>query len=358
VLKTQPPSAVSAGSRNNEAEQPPDDRILASLAGALDRTLPVPLGIQLRGLIEFGIALGELPVGQRLPSVRELAERAGIANMTVATVYRELRQAGVIESRPGVGTYVGEGHLGDGLRTSAVRKIQQRIEALFDEAEHLGLAPAVVSSLVNARAARGRTQTRSLRLVMVGNFVDTTQQYAERIQDYLGPGDTVAVTTVTALQSGEAFPQPCDICITLAHRRNEVEHLIPAGIPVVGLSFIPAEETRKLLATIDPMARVGIVSIFPTFMALMKPGVLRFAPHVSDVDVRLITAPDLKAFLGSVDVAIYASGAEATVREFLPPGRQAIEFRYVPDPHAIRQALLPVIERLRSAADPKEEKPS
>ncbi|MFC4170770.1 GntR family transcriptional regulator [Microvirga sp. GCM10011540] len=358
MLKTQTSAAVSVGNRYSGTEQTPEDRILARLANALDRTLPVPLGIQLRGLIEFGIALGELPTGQRLPSVRELAERAGIANMTVATVYRELREAGLIESRPGAGTYVGDGHISDGVRTTAMRKIQQRIEALFEEAEQLGLAPTVVSSLVNARAARGRTATRPVRLVMVGNFVDTTQQYADRIQDYLGAGDTIAVTTVDALQAGDAFPQPCDVCITLAHRRSEVEHLVPTGIPVVGLSFIPAEETRKLLAAIDPMARVGIVSIFPTFMALMKPGVLRFAPHVSEVDVRLITAPDFEAFLGSVDVAIYASGAEAKVKAFLPPGRQAIEFRYVPDPHAIRQSLLPVIERLRSATNTNEDQPA
>ena len=318
----------------------------------------MPLGTQLRGLIEFGIALGELPAGQRLPSVRELAERAGIAHMTVATVYRELREAGLIEAKPGAGTFVGEGHSGESLRSPAMRKIQRRIESLFTEAEDLGIAPAVVASLVNARSARGRSQPRPLRLVMVGNFVNTTQQYAERIQEYLNAGDTIAVTTVDALQAGEVFPLPCDVCITLAHRRGEVEHLIPAGTPVIGLSFIPAEETRAQLAMIDPMARVGIISIFPEFMALMKPGVLRFAPHVSDVDVRLLTAPDLEAFLRSVDVAIYASGAEAKVRQLLPQGRQAMEFRYVPDPHAIRATLLPVLERLRSSNVRQEEDPS
>ena len=104
--------------------------------------------------------------------------------------------------------------------------------------------------------------------------------------------------------------------MTLAHRRGEVEHLVPSGIPVVGMSFIPAEETRAQRAMVDPMARVGIVSIFPEFTALMKPGVLRFAPHVSDVDVRLITAPDLAAFLSQVDVAIYASGAEDRQKTF------------------------------------------
>lgn len=356
--KPEPAPDAYAGIRYSDTEQTPDERILANLAGALDRSLPVPLGIQLRGLIEFGIALGELPTGQRLPSVRELAERAGIAHMTVATVYRELREAGLIEAKPGAGTYVGDGHNSDGLRSSAIRKIQRRIEMLFNEAEQLGLAPSVVSSLVNARAARGPTPTRPLRLVMVGNFVETTQQYANRIKDYLGAGDTIAVTTVDALHAGETFPLPCDICITLAHRRGEVEHLVPNGIPVVGLSFIPSEETRGQLAMIDPMARIGIISIFPEFTALMKPGVLRFAPHVSDVDVRLITAPDLEAFLSRIDVAIYASGAEATVRQMLPENRQAMEFRYVPDPHAIRATLLPVIERLRSSIVSQEDVPS
>lgn len=356
--KPEPTPDAYASTRYKETEQTPDERILANLAAALDRSLPVPLGIQLRGLIEFGIALGELPTGQRLPSVRELAERAGIAHMTVATVYRELREAGLIEAKPGAGTYVGDGHSSDGLRSSAIRKIQNRIETLFNEAEQLGLAPSVVSSLVNARAARGPTPSRPLRLVMVGNFVETTRQYANRIQEYLGTGDTITVTTVDALHAGETFPLPCDICVTLAHRRGEVEHLVPSGIPVVGMSFIPSEETRTQLAMIDPMARIGIVSIFPEFTALMKPGVLRFAPHVSDVDVRLITAPDLEAFLSQVDVAIYASGAEATVRRMLPKNRQAMEFRYMPDPHAIRATLLPVLERLRSSIVMQEEDPS
>jgi DNA-binding transcriptional regulator YhcF (GntR family) len=347
-------SIVAKEGCDSSLEQSTAEKILASLAGSLDRTLPVPLGVQLRGLVEFGIALGELASGQRLPSVRELAERAGVAPMTVATVYRELRKSGLIESKPGAGTYVADGQNGDGLRSSAVRKVQRRIDGLFNEAEELGLAPSVVASLVNARAARGRTSTRPIRVVMVGNFLDTTLQYADRIRAHLDPADTIVATTVGALGEIGSEPFSYDICVTLAHRRGEVEHLLPPGIPVVGLSFIPAEETRALLAAIDPMARIGIVSIFPEFMALMKPGVLRFTPHVTDAQMRLITAPDLKDFLTSIDVLVYASGAEPIVKD-MPPGRQAIEFRYVPDPHAIRETLIPAIERLRTETPTREE---
>ena len=104
--------------------------------------------------------------------------------MTVATVYRELRQSGLIELKPGAGTYVGDGHSSDGLRSAAMRKLQRRIDGLFNEAEELGLAPSLVASLVNARAARGRLSLRPLRLLMVGNFIDTTQQYVDFIRGH------------------------------------------------------------------------------------------------------------------------------------------------------------------------------
>ena len=67
----------------------------------IDRELPVPLGLQVKGLIEYGIACGELSPGERLPSVRELADSLAVAPMTVALVYRGLREAGLIETRGG-----------------------------------------------------------------------------------------------------------------------------------------------------------------------------------------------------------------------------------------------------------------
>ena len=72
----------------------------------IDRDLPVPFGVQLRGLIEYGIACGELAPGSRLPSVRELAALLGLAPMTVSQVYKELKASGLLEGRAGAGTCV------------------------------------------------------------------------------------------------------------------------------------------------------------------------------------------------------------------------------------------------------------
>lgn len=338
--------------RSNRLERLLPQPGLRRIAAGLDRDLPVPVGVQLRGLIEYGIALGELQPGQRLPSVRELADLAQIAPMTVTGVYRDLREAGLIEARAGSGTFVAEPAPGEAGRAAAMRRLGAAVEALIADAERDGLSTADVAMLVQGRAARGRPAApRGLVLLMVGIFAEATQGYAARIAEHLDPADRIDATTLSDLRDGGASAaRQADLCVTLANRRTEVEALVPRGTPVVGLSFIPSEETRARLAAIDPMARLGIVSVFPEFLALMKPGVLRFTPHVSDARVAMLSDPALDDFLAEVDVAVYATGAEA-VRERLPAGRTAIEYRHVPDPHAIRNTLLPLVERLRGGPE-------
>ncbi|WAT06132.1 GntR family transcriptional regulator [Rouxiella badensis] len=60
----------------------------------LDRDSSIPLGAQLRGMIEYAITFGALKPGEQLPSVREMADILGVAPMTVAQVYRETQGGG------------------------------------------------------------------------------------------------------------------------------------------------------------------------------------------------------------------------------------------------------------------------
>ena len=153
--------------------------LMSDIAAALDRSLPVTLGVQLRGLIEYGIACGELPSGIRLPSVRELAEAGGIAPMTVSNVYRDLQSAGLIVARPGSGTFVADGGRTD---SEAVLAVRAHIDAALRAAESAGLTSADVAGLLNARIARLRArETPALRLVMVGVFQTATEAEAQEI---------------------------------------------------------------------------------------------------------------------------------------------------------------------------------
>jgi GntR family transcriptional regulator len=61
---------------------------------------------QVRRQIAALVADAELPAGQRLPTVRQMAADLGLANNTVARAYRELEAAGVIATHGRRGTFV------------------------------------------------------------------------------------------------------------------------------------------------------------------------------------------------------------------------------------------------------------
>ncbi|MBC7639012.1 MAG: GntR family transcriptional regulator, partial [Rhodoferax sp.] len=72
---------------------------------------------QVRGTLATRIADGSLAAGTRLPTVRTLAADLGVAPHTVARAYRELEQAGLVDTRGRAGTVVTDG--GDRAVTDA-----------------------------------------------------------------------------------------------------------------------------------------------------------------------------------------------------------------------------------------------
>lgn len=72
----------------------------------VDATSPVPPYEKLRASIARLVATGDLAVGSRLPTVRQLAADLGIAPGTVARAYRELEAEGTLVTRGRHGTHV------------------------------------------------------------------------------------------------------------------------------------------------------------------------------------------------------------------------------------------------------------
>lgn len=64
---------------------------------ALDMRSNIPIYVQLRNQIVTGIGRGDLKVGENLPTVRQLAQDAGVNTMTVNKAYQILKLEGFIE---------------------------------------------------------------------------------------------------------------------------------------------------------------------------------------------------------------------------------------------------------------------
>ena len=261
-------------------------------ASFIDKSLPVPVGKQLYGLLSYQLSHGDIERGTRLPSVRRLATAMGIAQATVAQVYQDLRDAGLIEMRQGSGAFTrlampqGPAHEATALRTD--------IERLLGKAERLDVSPMTLVSMVNAQA-RLRRAMPGLTIVFVGIFEEPAADYVEAIRPLLSRSDRISLLTLSRLHDDPGARAACeaaDVVVTFLHREAEVARIVP-GANVRGLRFIPAERTRRALASIDPRARVAAITQLQDYIAIMRPSVQKYAPHVAEIRVTWSHAPDL-----------------------------------------------------------------
>ena len=77
----------------------------SAIAASLDRTR-LPLYLQAAALVRQRIEKGEWKLGERLPSIEQLAEDIPVSRLTLRQGLACLEQEGVIECRHGSGTYV------------------------------------------------------------------------------------------------------------------------------------------------------------------------------------------------------------------------------------------------------------
>lgn len=64
---------------------------------SLDTSSNTPIYVQLRNQIVTGIGKGYLKIGEKLPTVRQLAQDAGVNTMTVNKTYQILKMEGFIQ---------------------------------------------------------------------------------------------------------------------------------------------------------------------------------------------------------------------------------------------------------------------
>ncbi|MDJ0323350.1 GntR family transcriptional regulator [Cryobacterium sp. PH31-AA6] len=110
----------------------------------LDPHSPTPPFEQLRTQVIEGVRSGAFAPGDKLPTVRRLAETLGLAANTVARAYRELERDQVIETRGRLGSFIAA--TGDATHKQA----QLAAIAYAERARALGLDAAEALRIVAA----------------------------------------------------------------------------------------------------------------------------------------------------------------------------------------------------------------
>jgi DNA-binding transcriptional regulator YhcF (GntR family) len=121
----------------------------------------VPIYEQIAAQVVFGVAAGDPPPGELVPSVRDLAQRLVVNPNTVARAYQDLERLGILETKRGRGMEVTEDApvLCEARRREIVRA---RVRDVLREAAAGGLTADDVLNLVEEEWAKvnGRARRR------------------------------------------------------------------------------------------------------------------------------------------------------------------------------------------------------
>lgn len=102
---------------------------------SIDTASSTPAYEQLFDQITRLAASGQLPDGQRLPTIRQLAADLGLAPGTVQRAYSELERSGVIKTKRAQGTFVTSG---PSVERRSSDLLQSLAERFAQQARQLG----------------------------------------------------------------------------------------------------------------------------------------------------------------------------------------------------------------------------
>ncbi|GAC1572584.1 MAG: GntR family transcriptional regulator [Candidatus Elarobacter sp.] len=119
-----------------------------------------PLYVQLTEQIKRAIAVGALTPGERLPTVKGLAQELKLNANTIARVYRELERDGIIDTAPGRGSFVSENGAVGETRRAATDVATRVIDDAVREARSLGVSPTETRAIAETSIARWFTEEK------------------------------------------------------------------------------------------------------------------------------------------------------------------------------------------------------
>ncbi|MDQ0578063.1 GntR family transcriptional regulator [Streptomyces rishiriensis] len=112
----------------------------------IDRRSAVPAYQQIVQQTKDALRLGVLVPGDRLPTAKEVAEFSAVNPNTTLKAYRELEREGLVEPRPGLGTFVLQSLARP--QAAADSPLRGDLETWMERAHEAGLEREDVAALV------------------------------------------------------------------------------------------------------------------------------------------------------------------------------------------------------------------
>ncbi|HHY42246.1 MAG TPA: winged helix-turn-helix transcriptional regulator [Thermoanaerobacterales bacterium] len=296
----------------------------------------IPLYLQIKDHIKKYIEDGNLPIGHRLPSERELAEEIGVSRKTVSLAYEELEKEGILSSHRGRGTFVIKMPTSD---KTNYESIMQVIDECLNSCLKKGVDPDAFLSLCSQRVKEYKQKLHKLKIMIVECNKEQLDYFCKELE--LGAGVTITPVLLQDFKKDFAnIPQKLkdyDFLITTLFHIDEVRQIISnQKINILPIALHPQLESIIKIARVPKQSSIGILTISENFANKVERAIFEAGLNFKSIIKSTATKPsEIIRFLEQVDTVIVSPGRKKHVTPYLKNNQNIIEFIFVPDAGSI-----------------------
>lgn len=206
---------------------------------------------QLRDRIVTGLYFGNWQPGERLPSIRDIADAESVDRKTAAAAYHRLEEEGLVEVKARSGVFLRDEN-GNGSRTAAggpLEKLQRRwLKNTYDGARALGLDTRTVLRLFQAVS-----EVEATPVPVVEEDEATARTIAQELRDCIGIDARPATINEITTRPGAFATAP--FAVTTPYYAARLAALLPR------MSLITATLSLELLHGLMQRAAGGPILV-------------------------------------------------------------------------------------------------
>lgn len=272
----------------------------------------------LRDRIISGLYLGFWQPGDRLPSIREIADTESVDRKTAAAAYRRLEEEGIVEVKPRSGVYLENAPTSP--PPSPIERLRHRwLQHTYSGARELGLDTDAILLLIRAVA-----EVERIRIPVVECNWAQAKCIATELRERL---DVQAVPyLIEDLRPDDPVLTEVPVLVSTPYHRAEIDLLAAPHRLIIEVTT-PASVLKALDRSIKT-ARVAVIAPNPALGRKIQRG-LRHMRILGDGDDRHAIIPvdecdDLATAVGDADQAFLWPGTPGWVEEALPADVQPV----------------------------------
>lgn len=280
----------------------------------INRGMGIPLATQIRDQIVAAIGGGHFEPGDRLPTIRQLAEFLDINRNTVAQAYRQLEGEGYLSTRAGGGTTVADtAATTDALRVRALREL---VWQALRTAEDAGFTAREFAELAYFESAQQRLRPA---ILVVDEYAGELTFLSEAIRTALPDAEIhgMLLPELAEISAAERALRLTrfDFALVPFYCLDQVTPLLAGcDLPSLAAGVGPSLKVLERIREVSAGKRVAIVCSEPTGPEYMERALRRAGVTFGEVCHANLAETELAGVVTGAEVVIASEGSAVAVR--------------------------------------------